>query len=85
MSQRLELPPEGSSAQPIRHVAVIEVAEPSDPPAIPSPTSLRPRETGRVFVALRPLITGLILILFALLVARGIEIRISDITIYLGR
>jgi len=53
--------------------------------ATPLTTVLRPRESRRDLAILRPIITVLILIFVASLIIRGIEIRISDITISLGR
>ena len=53
--------------------------------ATPLTMVLRPRQSRRDLAILRPLITVLILIFVASLIMRGIEIRISDITISLGR
>lgn len=73
MSQQLECPSEGGSSQPLAF-------EPTS-----TTTVLRHRETKRFVAVLRPVVSILILLFLASLIIRGIEIRISDITISLGR
>lgn len=73
MSQQLDLPSEESSTQPI----AVQV--------VPTATVLQRPEPKRVVAVLRPVIATLILLLLTSLIVRGIEIRISDITISLGR